>query len=47
MSSNAKIIMSMGRTSSKMKLFQSRLITLKRFMKVALKWIQNWVHVPY
>lgn len=47
MSNSAKIIMRMGRISSKMKLFQSLLITRNRFRKVALKWIQNWLHIPY
>ena len=36
-SSKAKMMIAMGSSNSKMKLFKSRRITLKRFKKVALK----------
>lgn len=45
-SNNANIIMRIGKISSKIKLFQSLLITLNLFIKVALKWIQNLLHNP-
>lgn len=37
----AKMMITMGRTSSKRKLFRSRRMTLNRLRMVAQKWIQN------